>query len=202
MSEDLSNKIYKILDKKQLSISGISRELKAEGFEEHRLIITGYLRALRDMDKLTEVEIPPSKVYVCVESEDASESELYSVMSKHFQSLEPDIRFPVAVHIATSIFERPVFKGELKLMGINESHIRNYRRSLITVTDLASKDLKELRRSINRIVIPDSDPAYNIAVDSTSAEILLIANTVLIALVKEMSDLSGLVPKTKQVTLT
>ncbi|WP_445474810.1 hypothetical protein ACT9XH_10635 [Methanococcoides methylutens] len=201
MSEDLYTKICRILEKKQLSISGISRELKAEGFDEHRLILTGYLRALRDMHKLNEVEIPPSKVYLCVEGSEILDNDLYSLIAKHLHTLDPDARFPVAVCILSSIFERPVFKEELKMMGINDSHIRKYGRSLVIVKETTGKDTRDLRRSITRISIPDSDPAYETDPDSVTDEVIALANSVFIALTKDMSDLSGLVPKTKQVTL-
>jgi hypothetical protein len=201
MAEDLYTKICRILEKKQLSISGISRELKAEGFDEHRLILTGYLRALRDMNKLNEVEIPPSKIYVCVEGSETLDNDLYSLMSRHVHTLDPDTRFPVAVCILSSIFERPVFREELKMMGINESHIRNYRRSLVTVREVTGKDIRDLRRSITRMSVPDHDPAYETDPDSVTERATTMVNSVLIALTKDMSDLSGLVPKTKQVTL-
>ena len=63
MAEKLNFKVMELLDGKQLSISGLSRELKAEGIEEHRLVLTGYLRALRDLELLEETEVPPSKIY-------------------------------------------------------------------------------------------------------------------------------------------
>ncbi|WP_135609543.1 hypothetical protein [Methanococcoides sp. AM1] len=201
MSEDLYAKICRILQKKQLSISGISRELKAEGFDEHRLILTGYLRALRDMHKLNEVEIPPSKIYVCVEGSETFENDIYSLLAKHLHSLDPDARFPAAVCILSSIFERPVFKEELKMVGINDSHIRNYRRSLLIVKETNGKDIRDLRRSITRIRVPDTDPAYEADKASSTDEFIALKGSVLIALTKDMSDLSGLIPKTKQITL-
>lgn len=201
MPEDLYTKICRILEKKQLSISGISRELKAEGFDEHRLILTGYLRALRDMHKLNEVEIPPSKIYVCVEGSDTLDNDLYSLMARHLHTLDPDARFPVAVCILSSIFERPVFKEELKMMGINDPHIRKHRHSLVTIKETTGKDIRDLRRSITRIRVPDSDPAYEVDQDSLTDSVTALSNSVLIAVAKDMSDLSGLVPKTKQVTL-
>ncbi|MGM0770819.1 MAG: hypothetical protein ACQESU_04335 [Halobacteriota archaeon] len=201
MAKDLYTKIYRILEKKQLSISGISRQLKAEGFDEHRLILTGYLRALRDMNKLNEVEIPPSKIYVCVEGSETLDNNLYSLMAKHLHTLDPDARFPVAVCILFSIFERPVFKEELKIMGVNDSHIRKHRRSLVTVKEITGKDIRDLRRSITRIKVPDSDPAYEVDSNSATHDLNELKNSVLIAITKDMSDLTGLVPKTKQVTL-
>ncbi len=57
--------IHQVLkEKNQLSISGIARELKDQGFDEHRLVVTGYLRALRDIGDLAEINILPSKIYM------------------------------------------------------------------------------------------------------------------------------------------
>ena len=61
---DLSAEIYDLLkDGRQLSISGVTRELKARNLNEHRLIVTGYLRALHDLDHLNEFDLSPSKIY-------------------------------------------------------------------------------------------------------------------------------------------
>ncbi len=63
MSEQFYSILIEILAQKQLSISSIARELKKNGYDQHRLILTGYLRALHDMGYLEELDIPPSKVY-------------------------------------------------------------------------------------------------------------------------------------------
>ena len=67
MEEKLNLKLLELLEGRQLSISGLSRELKAGGIDEHRLVLTGYLRALRDLKILDEVEVPPSKIYALPE---------------------------------------------------------------------------------------------------------------------------------------
>ena len=67
MEEKLNLKLFELLEGRQLSISGLSRELKAGGIDEHRLILTGYLRALRDLNILEEFEVPPSKIYALPE---------------------------------------------------------------------------------------------------------------------------------------
>ena len=70
MEEKLNHKLLELLEGRQLSISGLSRELKAGGIDEHRLILTGYLRALRDLNILEEIEVPPSKIYSLPEKAD------------------------------------------------------------------------------------------------------------------------------------
>ena len=67
MEENLNLKLLELLEGRQLSISGLSRELKTEGIDEHRLILTVYLRALRDLKILEEIEVPSSKIYALPE---------------------------------------------------------------------------------------------------------------------------------------
>ena len=63
MSDKFLTVILNMLKNSQMSISSVSRELKTNGYDLHRLIITGYLRALHDTGYLEEKEIPPSKVF-------------------------------------------------------------------------------------------------------------------------------------------
>ncbi|MDL5503493.1 MAG: hypothetical protein QSU88_09780, partial [Candidatus Methanoperedens sp.] len=58
------NILTKVMANKQMSISSIARELKKNGYDQHRLILTGYLRALHETGYAEELDIPPSKVYV------------------------------------------------------------------------------------------------------------------------------------------
>ena len=66
MEEKLNLKILELLEGKRLSISGLSRELKARGIDEHRLVLTGYLRALRDLEILEETEVPLQRFIPCL----------------------------------------------------------------------------------------------------------------------------------------
>jgi len=61
MSKKFYELLTEIISNKQMSISSIARELKKNGYDQHRLIITGYLRALNDMGYLEEIEIPRPK---------------------------------------------------------------------------------------------------------------------------------------------
>ncbi|HRR67139.1 MAG TPA: hypothetical protein P5063_05780, partial [Methanomassiliicoccales archaeon] len=63
---DLKQTIISMLSEEGRSISYLSKELKKQGFDMHRLILTGYLRALSDLNILKEKEVPPAKVYTAV----------------------------------------------------------------------------------------------------------------------------------------
>ena len=200
MSGNLYEKIHDLLDGKQLSISGITRELRTEGFNEHRLVLTGYLRALRDLGKLNEVEIPPSKVYTQVDNEELFE-DIYSLIAIHLRDLDLDIRVPVGVFTMSALFKRPVFKCELNLVGLNQKHIAKYLEMPDSIVrESTDKNHKELRADISKIEVPLSDPAYEIA--GNDEHVVTLANEMLLEMLKNVVDISGLVPKTKQTQLS
>ncbi|MCL7410501.1 MAG: hypothetical protein P1P69_00015 [Methanosarcinaceae archaeon] len=200
MSGNLYEKIHEILDGRQLSISGITRELRDKGFNEHRLVLTGYLRALRDLDRLNEVEIPPSKVYTHVDNEELFE-DIYSLIAIHLRNLDLDNRVPIGVFTMSALFKRPVFKYELSLVGSNQKHILKYMEMPnCIVRESRDKNLKEFRAEISKIEVPLSDPAYEIV--GNDEHIVTLANEMLLEMLKDVVDISGLVPKTKQTKLS
>lgn len=201
MPDDLHAKIYKILEDRQLSISGITRELKAEGFNEHRLVLTGYLRALRDMKMINEIEIPPAKVYSQTETTEESFGDIYSLISNHLRPLEPNIRVPVAVYIISTLLKRPCFKHELTLVGLNQNHIKKcLETDNSMVRESVDTDLKEYRMDVTRIKIPPSDPAYEI--NDNNEQFMQLASNVLFGILKDVVDTGGLIARTKQTKLS
>jgi DNA-binding transcriptional ArsR family regulator len=185
---------------KQLSISHITRELKSMDREEHRLVVTGYLRALRDLGKLDEIEVPPSKTYKLLDQPSKDEKNIYLLLRGVLQEVESHKRFYVAVFIVSNLFARPVFKEELKLLGIPDKLIEtSLSHGSGIVTLVSDSDVKELRKSITRIMIPESDPAYELS--GEDHELMSVSFPVLLELSKEIVDLRGLVPKTKQLSI-
>ncbi|MGP8321047.1 MAG: hypothetical protein ACT6FE_01785 [Methanosarcinaceae archaeon] len=200
MTENLYENIHSILDGKQLSISGITRELRNEGFNEHRLVLTGYLRALRDLGKLNEVEIPPSKVYTHMDNEKLYE-DIYSLIAIYLRKLDLDIRVPVGVFTMSALFKRPVFKCELNLVGLNKGNIMKcLEMPDCIVRESLNKNIKKFRADISKIKIPLSDPAYEVI--GNNEQVIILANNMLLEMLKNIVDISGLVPKTKQTKLS
>ncbi len=201
MPDVLCDKIVQLLEGgKQLSISHITRDLKSMDMEEHRLVITGYLRALRDVGKLDEIEVPPSKTYKLLEESVKGAKNIYSLLGNALQEIEPHERFYVAVHVMSSLFARPVFREEFRFIGITEKLIdSSMSQSSNIVKQVPESDAKGLRKSITKIVIPDSDPAYD--VDGKNKELLSTAFPVLVEISKEIVDLHGLIPTSKQVSI-
>ncbi len=181
------NTITGILANKQMSISSIARELKKNGYDHHRLILTGYLRALHDMGYLDEIDIPPSIVYTLK----IQKRDIYSIVKEHLKDIDISERQEIAVFILSSLFHRPCFRYELGLLGIE---------AMKTKTVKESKDprLREHRESVTRIKIPHDDPAFEISNDS---EIIHRGNEVLVGIVNELIDLDGLKAKFQQTKL-
>lgn len=221
MEEKLNLKLLELLEGRQLSISGLSRELKAGGIDEHRLILTGYLRALRDLNILAEIEVPPSKIYSLPEkveeylpekieepspekgkerkhSEGDSE-DVYSIFKSQLLKIDLDLRIPVGVYVVSRLFERPCFRKELKLMGITQKHLDQFLEKPGMVWEFPDSHLKKARSEITRIEIPQDDPAYGIR--ENKEELTRHANEVLAGLIKHSVDLEGLTAKSKQTTL-
>ncbi|HXK36693.1 MAG TPA: hypothetical protein VJ553_03880, partial [Candidatus Paceibacterota bacterium] len=61
--KDMKALVLEILKKDPMSISGVCRELASKGVKLHRLELTGYLKALADMNVLKEKDILPAKVF-------------------------------------------------------------------------------------------------------------------------------------------
>ncbi len=214
MEEKLNLKLLELLEGRQLSISGLSRELKAGGIDEHRLILTGYLRALRDLKILDEFEVPPSKIYALPEkvreplsekgkefrpSETSDSEDIYSIFRTQLLRIDLDMRIPVGVYVVSRLFERPCFRRELKLIGITQKHLDQYLEKPGMVCEAPDAHLKKARADITKIEIPPDDPAYEMR--ENREEVTRLANEVLAGLIKHRVDLEGLVAKSKQTTL-
>jgi hypothetical protein len=214
MEEKLNSKLLELLEGRQLSISGLSRELKARGIDEHRLVLTGYLRALRDLKILEEIEVPPSKIYALPEktieplSEKSKEprspelsdpEEIYSILRVQLVKINLDSRIPVGVYVVSRLFERPCFRRELKLIGITQKHLEQYLEKPGIVCEAQDAHLKKARADITKIEIPPDDPAYEMR--ENREEVTRFANEVFAGLIKHRIDLDGLVAKSKQTTL-
>ena len=199
MTEALYSKIFRLLDNRQLSISGITRDLKSEGIDEHRLIMTGYLRALRDLKKLDEIEVPPSKTYKLPDNAEKEEDNIYSLIGHHLKDVPASKRIYVAIYVFSYLLERPVFRAELKSMGFHENTIMDAVQKGNPIIEIPEKDIKILRNSITRISIPSIDPAYEIS--GKDNDNLRYVGIVLLPVLKALMNLEGLVPKTKQTKL-
>jgi hypothetical protein len=183
--------LTKIMANKQMSISSIARELKKNGYDQHRLILTGYLRALNDMGYMEEIDIPPSKVFIF---KAGMKRDIYTILKEHLKDIDISERLEIAVFILSSLFHRPSFKCELELLGIEA-------RKTETVKESKDVHLKEHRTAVTRIKIPIDDPAFELNGNGDKSNVSIRGNKVLIDILNDLIDLDGLKAKSQQMKL-
>jgi len=108
-----------MLRKDGRSISALSRELEAHGFKFHRLILTGYLRALTDLKLLKEKDVPPAKIYLPARSRD---KDIYELVGERTMKMMGDSNDAnrLALYCLSRFFERAVFEEEFKRTGFKD----------------------------------------------------------------------------------
>ena len=116
--KDMKELVLEILKKDQMSISGVCRALAERGVKLHRLELTGYLKALADMQVLREKDIKPAKVFSPSATREKSLYELVgetcSVIGKN-----PDERATLAAYSLQRLFRRAVFDMEVERCGLD-----------------------------------------------------------------------------------
>ncbi len=115
--KDMKELVLEILKKDQMSISGVSRELASQGVKLHRLELTGYLKALADMNVLKSKDIKPAKVF---SASATREKNLYELVGESCSAYAktPDERATLAAFCLQRLFKRVVFDMEVKRCGL------------------------------------------------------------------------------------
>ena len=116
--KDMKELVLEILKKDQMSISGVSRELAAQGVKLHRLELTGYLKALADMNVLKSKDIKPAKVF---SASATREKNLYELVGESCSAYArtADERATLAAFCLQRLFKRVVFDMEVKRCGLD-----------------------------------------------------------------------------------
>ncbi len=116
--KDLRDLVIEVLKKDPASISGLSRELAGRGVKMHRLELTGYLKALADLDILKEKEIKPSKVFSISGTRDRS---LYEMVGDRVNAMPGTSteRATIAAYCLQRLFKRAVFDMEVRRCGVD-----------------------------------------------------------------------------------
>ncbi|RZB32913.1 MAG: hypothetical protein AEth_00259 [Candidatus Argoarchaeum ethanivorans] len=187
MSGKFYNTITEILTKQEFSISGVSRELKKHGYDYHRLIVTGYLRALEDVGYMERKDVPPSRIYACVNKE----KDIYELIADKLDQISIEKRLHVAVFLLTNLLGRPCFKHELTLLGISNPNPNPH------INKSMNENLDHFRADVTRINIPPNDLAYELIDNVVPFE----AVDILLQILKDRLDLGGLKAKHQQTTL-
>jgi hypothetical protein len=184
---DLKFVILELLTDDGLSISSLSRELEKNGYELHRLILTGYLRALADQHVLKEKEVPPAKIYIPVKGR---QKDIYDVISEAAHNLAEGRRAEeLSLYAMWRLFKRPIFAEELVRAGISEPRGRQ----------ATQEERQEAKKVLIRsgFKVPDSSRAYVPEANDLGADYQTLLETI----VASQLDISYLVRETKQTKL-
>jgi hypothetical protein len=115
--KDLKELVLEVLKKDQMSISGVCRELSSKGVKLHRLELSGYLKALADMNVLKEKDIKPAKVFSASSTRERNLYELIGDSCSNYARTS-DERATLATYCLQKLFKRAVFDMEVKRCGI------------------------------------------------------------------------------------
>ncbi len=115
---DMRDLVLEVLKKDPASISGIGRELAARGVKMHRLELTGYLKALADLDILKAKDIKPAKVFSISGGRDRSLHEMVGDCVNGMPGTSTE-RATIAAYCLQRLFRRAVFDMEVRRCGVD-----------------------------------------------------------------------------------
>lgn len=118
LKEERSLKEYIIseLVEEEKSISGLQKSLESHGINTHRLVLTGYLRAMVDMGLLKEKEIKPSRIYSI---QNASGKDIYDLVGSVARKVSGEEIGDHALELLFYIFNRPIFVREIERCNVD-----------------------------------------------------------------------------------
>ncbi len=187
--ERLKDLIIKYVKEEERSISSLSRRLEDEGHKMHRLVLTGYLKALTDVGVLREKEIPPAKVYTTSAHRDKN---LYEAVGEKCLALKvnDDEKAEAAVYTLQKLFHRPIFFEELKQCGFKEG--------MEDADQITGDERREAKAALTKakVHLPYNDPAYIVKKDYE-----IIYQDILTDIIIESFKAKRLVIGTKQMKL-
>jgi len=153
----------------------------------HRLTLTGYLRALSDMNVLKEKDVPPAKIYTPVKGK---ERDIYLRIAEQSKIMALDKYPDLTLYALYRLFKRPIFKEELERAGVFE---------FSPGVQAKEDEIADARRFMQKtgFKIPTSSKAYV----PTSEELESTFQNLLVQILINDSECSYLVKETKQAKL-
>lgn len=150
--KNMRDLIFSYLKGEETSISGLSRLLQKDGYKVHRLVLTGYLKAMADMGVLKQKEIPPSKVYTLTTK---SEKNIYEAVGDKCKTLDIDDKesATLGTYVLQNLFHRPIFLQEIRQFGLGDT---------VLAKRVTGDERLEARKALtkNGYRLPANDPAY------------------------------------------
>ena len=112
----LKDDIISDLTSEEKSISGLQKSLESKGRTMHRLVLTGYLRALVDVGILREKEIKPSRIYSLNLGVGKDIYDYVGLVSRRIgsESVGDD-----ALMLLNFLFNRPIFAREIERCNVD-----------------------------------------------------------------------------------
>ena len=167
IERELKDIILELIKTDPKSISGITRDLKDQGQIFHKLVVTGYLKALTDMGYLRERDLPPSKIYY---KSMPHKKDIYEQLGEKVSELDLSKRNQIflAIDILSRLFNRPIFRHELIKCGFVGD---------INAPQANPETVIQARKFLSKagIKIPKNEPAYEsrMAYDHEFQEIVM-----------------------------
>lgn len=118
----LKEDIVSELVEDEKSISGLQKSLETRGINTHRLVLTGYLRAMVDMGILKEKEIKPSRIYSI---QSIPVRDIYDLVGLAARKMSVESTGDHALELLYYIFNRPIFVREIERCNVDLP--RNYK---------------------------------------------------------------------------
>lgn len=191
----LKDLIVAILEEEDTaSIAGIQKRLTKHGEDLHRLIVTGYLRALADTGLLEARSLPPSKVYRLKAGPARRGIHDEAGRAVAARDLPRGTEARVLVALLARLFHRPVFKAEVERAGFEAIGL--------TAWEVETKDRQSARQRVTQagIELPHNNPAYYPS-GPIEDEVRGHIEDVLVELVIKGYNAQPFVQRGKQVTL-
>lgn len=176
------------------SIAGIQKRLARHGEDLHRLIVTGYLRALADLGVLEAKDLPPSKIYRLKASPGRRSIHDEAGRAVAGRDLPRGAEARVLVALLARLFHRPIFKEELERAHIEPLGLAEW--------EVETKDRQAARQRVvqSGIELPHNNPAY-LPPDGLDPDTRALVEDLLTELVVKGFNAQPLVQRGKQVTL-
>lgn len=112
----LKEEIISELVEEEKSISGLQKSLETKGVNTHRLVLTGYLKALVDVGILKEKEIKPSRIYSV---QTVPGKDLYELVGTASKRISREDAGDHALELLYYLFNRPVFVREIERCDVD-----------------------------------------------------------------------------------
>ena len=150
VEKPLKDVIIEIVGRDGKSINEVFKVLEEKGIKKHRLILTGYLMALRDMGILKERIIKPAKVYSISTKKKRT---IYQIIGEKARKINEEESSDICLYTLYKIFNRPIFMRELENSGVGSP--KNAKKVVGVERKKAIQTLQD-----SGITIPRNNSAY------------------------------------------